>query len=203
MIHRLHRHRTSAVRPLLLLLVPLIAGACTGFRETAPGIWRSPQPGEDRLVRRIQANGIRTVVSLRGGTGARLTERATHAAGASYHAVPMSASQLPRPEQLLELWQIASEAERPIMVHCKAGVDRTGLVSGILILHDTGDLSAARGQLALIPYGHTGLFGTDAMGEVWDRYEPYAAQMTFPQWVRRIYATEVPDAPPEPPSELP
>ncbi len=179
----------SAARTSSLLALLAGTAACTGFREVGDGVWRSPQPGEERLARRIADHGIRTVVCLRGdGDPTALSARATEQSGAHFWNVPMSATRLPRPETLLELWRVADEAERPLLLHCRAGVDRTGLAAAIVVLHDTGDLAAARAQLALVPNGHVGAFGTGAMDEVLDRYEPHAATTTFPDWVRMDYA---------------
>ena len=174
--------------PWTALLLAL--AACTGFREARPGVYRSPQADEDRLVRRIEQYDIRTVVCLRGGRSARSSERAADAADVAFHAVPMSATRLPHPDTLLALWRIAAEAERPVLLHCRAGVDRTGLACAIVALHDTGDLAAARSQLALVPNGHLGAFGTEAMDEVLDRYEPHAGELSFPDWVERVYAAD-------------
>ena len=56
------------------------------------------------------------------------------------------------------------------------------------MLHDTDDLDAARDQLALLPYGHVPLFGTEAMDEVLDRYAPHHGEMPFDRWIDEIYA---------------
>jgi protein tyrosine phosphatase (PTP) superfamily phosphohydrolase (DUF442 family) len=181
----------NAARAFLLLAATSLAG-CTGFREVrTAGVYRSPQPDEDGLARTIQEYGIRTVVCLRGdGDGKAATHRAALGTGATFRNVPMSATRPPRPETLLELWDVAARAERPLLLHCRAGVDRTGLASALVVLHDTGDLAAARGELALLPHGHLGMFGTQAMDEVLDRFELHAATMSFPAWVRDVYAAE-------------
>lgn len=179
------RRARRDVLVLLLLGLP----ACTGFRLATEGVYRSPQPGEDQLARRIEDHGIRTVVCLRGdGPPTASSARATEGAGATFWNVPMSATRLPRPDTLLELWRVAESAERPLLLHCRAGVDRTGLAAALVVLHDTDDLGAARAQLALVPNGHLGMFGTEAMGEVLDRYEQHAETMRFPDWVRNVYA---------------
>src|SRR5690606_7068908 len=92
------------------------------------------------------------------------------------------------PETLLALWHAAARAPRPLLVHCRAGVDRPGLASALIVLHDTGDLERARGQLALLPYGHLGAFGTEKMGEVLDAYAPHHGTLSFPDWVTTVYA---------------
>lgn len=177
----------SSVACLLLALSAF--PACTGFRLVRPDVYRSPQPGEDQLARRIETYDIRTVVCLRGdGAPTATSARATHGSGAVFWNVPMSATRLPRPETLLELWRVAERAERPLLLHCRAGVDRTGLACAIVVLHDTGDLAVAREQLAFVPNGHVGMFGTEHMGEVLDLYEPHASTTSFPDWVRDHYA---------------
>ena len=179
------------LRPPLRLLPLALTAACTGFQYVSPDVFRSPQPGEDQLARRILAHDIRTVVCLRGhGDETAASRRATAAAGAEFVNVPMAARRVPPPATLLELWHIAGSAERPLLLHCRAGVDRTGLAAAIVVLHDTGDLGRARAQLALVPYGHVGAMGTEAMGEVLDRYEPHAARLSFPDWIRDVYAAE-------------
>lgn len=175
-------------RAHLALLIAVALPACTGFRAVRSDVYRSPQPGEDQLARWIVDRDIRTVVCLRGhGTQSRLSARAAAGAGAAFVNVPMSATRRPRPETLLALWDVAAHAARPLLLHCRAGADRTGLASAIVVLHDTGDLGLAREQLALT-YGHLSAFGTEAMGAVLDGYESYAATLSFPDWVRDVYA---------------
>lgn len=183
---------SSPLRCWLPLSLAALLSACTGFTGVGQGVFRSPQPGEDQLFRRIAAHGIRTVACLRGdGEPSQASARATVASGATFVNVPMSATRQPRPETLLQLWHLAATAERPLLLHCRAGVDRTGLAAALVVLHDTGDLGLARGQLALVPFGHVGAFGTEAMGAVLDAYEPYAGRMAFPDWVQQIYASTI------------
>lgn len=173
---------------LLLPAVVFLFAACTGFREVVPGVYRSPQPTEDQLFRRIGAYDLRTVVCLRGRSDpSAASERATVGAGARFVSVPMSATRLPTPETLQELWQVAATAERPLLLHCRAGVDRTGLAAALVVLHDTGDLDRARSELSFVPYGHTGLMGTRAMDDVLELFAPYHRQMSFPQWLADVY----------------
>ncbi|MBM4060761.1 MAG: hypothetical protein FJ265_06665 [Planctomycetes bacterium] len=180
--HATARHLGSA---LVLLLA-----ACAGVRPVGRDVYRSSQPSEDQLLRAIDAHGIRTVVCLRSpGDGAATSARAASGTGIRFWTVPMSATRLPSPETLLELWQVAATAERPLLLHCRAGVDRTGLASAITVLHDTADLDRARAELSLLR-GHVGLFGTEAMDEVLDRYAPHQGRMAFPDWVREVYAVE-------------
>lgn len=173
-----------------MITMLVLTSACTGFREGMPGVFRSPFAREQQMIRRIEHHGIKSVLCLRGGRSARQSERATMGGGAAYTAVPISAKSAPSPDALLRLWNVAETAERPIMVHCLAGVDRTGLALAIIALHDTGDLELAREQLAFIPNGHIAAFGTEAMDQVLDDFAPYHNVLPFPEWVERIYTAD-------------
>jgi protein tyrosine phosphatase (PTP) superfamily phosphohydrolase (DUF442 family) len=182
-----------SMRPSFASFVVLLvscAAACTGFREVRPGVYRAPQPSDDRLDRMIERQGIRTVVCLRTVTeDSGASARAAAYPGLTFWNVPFSATRLPSPATLLELWDVAVRAERPVLLHCRAGVDRTGLAAALVVLHDTGDLAAARSQLAFLPHGHVGLDAA-AMSDVLDRYEAWHGRKPFPDWVRDVYADE-------------
>jgi predicted protein tyrosine phosphatase len=172
------------------LTLLLLTTACTGFREGMPQVFRSPFAREEQMIHRIEANHIRSVLCLRGGDTARQSSRAALATGAAFTAVPMSAKRAPSPETLLALWQFAATAERPVLVHCRAGVDRTGLALAIIALHDKGDLALAREQLSFFTAGHLAAFGTEAMDRVLDQYEPFHGVLDFPTWVQQVYASD-------------
>lgn len=185
----------TMVRTVAAVLISVVLGACTGFRTVVPGVYRSPQASEERLSSRIDAHRIKTVVCLRGdNTPQQASARAASASGVSWIQVSMSATRRPKPATLLALWEVAATAERPLLLHCRAGVDRTGLASALVVLHDTGDLEQARAQLAFLPYGHIAAFGPKAMDEVLDEFAPFADRMAFPEWVTSVYARGFPAA---------
>jgi predicted protein tyrosine phosphatase len=154
------------------------------------GVYRSPFSLEEQMYRRLQDHKIQSVLCLRGGRTARQTERVAQAANTEFYRVAISAKAAPSPTALLKIWQIAEEAPRPIFVHCRAGVDRTGLALALIALHDTGDIKLAREQLAFIPNGHLAAFGTEAMDRVIDQYAPFLGIMPFPSWVEHVYAPD-------------
>jgi len=176
-----------------ILAVALLGafGSCSGLRPVTDGVLRSSQPGEDRLARQVVHHGLRTIVCLRGlGDGAAESARAAIATGAEFVCIPMSATRAPDAPTLHALWRVAADAERPLLLHCRAGVDRTGLASALVVLHDTGDLARAREQLGLLPHGHLGWFGTAAMDEVLDAYEPWQRTLAFPDWIDLVWAQQ-------------
>jgi protein tyrosine phosphatase (PTP) superfamily phosphohydrolase (DUF442 family) len=186
------RARWSAV-----VLGLALGASCSNFHTVEPGrYYRSGQPGAEELQTWIETYGLKTVIRLNGGSPGNSDYDSSHdpvvAAGATFFHVPMSATRYPSPEDLLTLWEIFDSAEYPLLVHCRAGADRTGLASAIYVLHSTGDLRQARGQLDFFPYLHVGWAGTWIMDRILDLYEPYAKRISFPDWVRQEYPRLLP-----------
>ncbi len=139
-------HRVLVV---LLLLVPAVLG-CDGtapdvtdvrLSQTAaidcPGcpnlyrvndrLYRGAQPTPEGF-RRLEAMGIRTVVSLRAFHSDRADLGGTNLA---YESIPMVAWEAEK-EDLVRFLKIATDPERtPVFVHCQRGADRTGLVVAV------------------------------------------------------------------------
>jgi len=190
----------------------------SNFHELLPGrIYRCAQMSEAELASAVRQHGIRTIVNLRGwqpGCDWYLGEcRAAHAANVSLEDVSLSAGRLPPVSELRRLVRVLDHSEPPFLVHCKQGVDRTGLVSALALLLYTGaDLAAARQQLSL-SYGHVSLGRTERMREFFDLYEAWLRQQSlthsqrlFRLWLEEHYSAgpglarleliEMPSAPP-------
>ena len=108
--------------------------------EVSDGIWRSARPNVGALTR-LYDMGVRTVLNLEGGdpyTKEKEAMRQIEEYRAAQHkpdwhitsqAVPMSGIGRPSFEQVDKALAILSDpAKRPILVHCKHGEDRTGVV---------------------------------------------------------------------------
>lgn len=172
-----------------MALVFTLLCACSSLHAVEKGrVYRSSQPDEDLLARWIEHHGLKTVVCLRGdGDGAGRSRRPAQAAGIAFVHLPMSAQRRPRAETLLALWELFENAEYPLLVHCRAGADRTGLAAALYVLWRTNDLDAARGELVLIPYLH---WGAREMDQVLADYAPYHGTLSFPDWVRQHYRVD-------------
>lgn len=141
-------------------------------------LYRSAQPDRARLLRYATTYGIRTIVNLRGahpGAAWYDEERvAALEAGVDIVDFGMSASEVLPPERLADLVTLLRDLPKPILIHCRAGSDRTGLASVLYAFDVAGiDEENAEKQLSIY-FGHFGipLFSpTYAMDKTWELHE--------------------------------
>ena len=169
-----------------------------------PGrVYRCAQPSAEGLADQIRAHGICTVLNLRGSSLAPPADwyaaevATTHELGVSQEDITLSASLPPPPAELRRLVEVLDHTEYPILVHCKQGADRTGLVSAlVLLLYTDASLSDAKRQLWPW-YGHVALGKTAAMDRVLSQYENWLvaqpaahAPERFRRWLLDDYRAE-------------
>jgi protein tyrosine phosphatase (PTP) superfamily phosphohydrolase (DUF442 family) len=155
-------------RRILVALVVLVAGAfavagplrsyvfSSNLHTVVEGeIYRSAQPTGERLAQWIDELSLASVVNLRGRKSEDdrhwLVEEIATAerAGIEHVSIRMSAGDVPPAPTLRKLVETIDTAPRPMLLHCKAGAERSGLASAVAILLETGDLEAARREFAL------------------------------------------------------
>jgi protein tyrosine/serine phosphatase len=94
------------------------------FDRVDDSLYRGAQPEDDELAA-LARSGIRTVVCLRVFHSNR---RRAEALGLNYHHISMKMYH-PEYEDVLEFLRIVNDPNnRPVFVHCREGVDRTGLM---------------------------------------------------------------------------
>ena len=167
-------------------------------------VYRCAQPSGPELTEVIERDKIRTVVNLRGvaqtmhhprSAWYRLEAETTAEAGVNQEDITLSAKLLPPPAELRRLIDVLDRAERPLLLHCKQGADRTGLAAALaILLHTDGTLADARKQLWPI-YGHFPVGGTVAMDDFLDRYETWLTKESrehtperLRDWATTVYA---------------
>ncbi len=102
--------------------------------------WRAGQPLPFHFAR-WRRRGIRTVVNLRGPVKFAswvLAREAAERQGLAYVNYGLRSRDLPTREELLGLLELLDGAQYPLLIHCKSGSDRTGLVAGIYLIHRRG-----------------------------------------------------------------
>lgn len=159
--------------------------------QIAPGVYRSNQPDRRRLAR-MQAEGLASVLYLRGSDGSapfRAEQEACAALGLQFHSFNMSAHRLPPPERLLALIALFRRIEKPFLLHCRAGADRTGLASAIYLLAIEGrGIAEARAMLSA-RFGHWSWSSTGVLDHLLHQYEAdhRASGIGFEEWIATRY----------------
>jgi protein tyrosine phosphatase (PTP) superfamily phosphohydrolase (DUF442 family) len=147
------RLRTRVLRPLILLglVIGLVLGYFLGFWDNfgtvKPGdFYRSGQMKGPALAKKLREHGIKTVLNLRGShpeSSWYADERAsTLEAGATQVDIPLSSCEWMSKAQAKAVLEVLETAERPILVHCFHGSERTGMVSAFAMLLRPGSTLA-------------------------------------------------------------
>src|SRR5882724_2650657 len=137
----------------------LVLVARHNFHVVSEGrVYRSAQMDAGSLARAIQEHGIKTVINLRGGNEASDWYRAETATarelGVQHFDFNLSASREVSNEEMEKIVASMNSAPKPILVHCKSGSDRTGLVSALYLYGLEGKpADAASGELT-VSCGH-------------------------------------------------
>lgn len=177
----------QCMRVAILVAAIFVAGGAyigglqlTGnFAEVIPGeFYRSAQPSPQDIAYYAEQYGIKTILNLRGqSTSAwhRDELAAAQATGIKLIDFRMSASRPLTLDQTKQLISLMRDAPKPILIHCKSGADRTGLVSVIYMQQIVGaDEATAERQLSL-RYGHLSipLLAGYAMDRNWEELEKH------------------------------
>jgi protein tyrosine/serine phosphatase len=139
-------------------------------------LYRSGQLSGARLSDTIQTYGIRSVINLRGPNPDRgwyRDERAvSNALNIPHFDLPLSANREPEDARLQHLVRLLREAPKPVLVHCEAGSDRSGLASALYKLAVAGRPPEEAGKQLSLWYGHfPWLFSrTGAMDRAFSRF---------------------------------
>lgn len=93
------------------------------FGQVTPNLFRGAQP-EKEGYRTLQAMGVNIVVDMRGN---RSEQSAVEKVGMQYVSIPWNASS-PSDEVIARFLKVIEEnPDKKIFVHCRVGVDRTGV----------------------------------------------------------------------------
>lgn len=128
--------------------------------ENAP-VYRSGQLDKKDLEEKIKKHNLRSVVNLRGADpGDEWYEDESSVCqkfGVKLYDISMSARRLPTKEEVKQLLDVFDQGKYPMLVHCRAGADRSALGVAIYRIHILGhDVEEADDELSLW-YGHFGV----------------------------------------------
>ena len=138
--------------------------------------YRSAQMDGDELEYYIRKYNIKSILNLRGEHPDKkwYSEelKVSKAYNVVHYNISLSATRRPNDQDVGKLIEIFKSAPRPILIHCKAGADRSGLAAAIWkVIIDKEPKSVAKKQLSIM-YGHFPVGDTAAMDRFFDRWSP-------------------------------
>lgn len=158
--------------------------------KIADGVWRSNQPGPERIAR-LAKSGIKSIVNLRGprDDGSwQLEAEACHKAGIILFDFTTRSRAAPSKSMLHGAKSLFAQIDKPLLMHCKSGADRAGLMAALyLLVAENQPARVAMRQLAW-KYGHVKAAKTGLLDNFFSAYLPYEKEgMAFYDWVDNVY----------------
>lgn len=170
------------------------------FFAISPNAFRSNHPSPRFINKLHKRFDLKTIISLRRAdtTGQYLLEKeACDALDIELIHVVMSSRELPHKEKIFESRDVLRNANYPILIHCKSGADRAGLMS-VFYRHFVlaEPISEARKELSM-KYGHFRWADTGKLDYFFDAFcafEQSHPEVSFSDWVEHHYDRDALDA---------
>ena len=105
--------------------------------QIAPGVFRSNQPSEKRILEWQKEKGIQSIINFRGESnqGAFFIEKnICKEIGIKLINIKLYSSKLPEKEKIFEINEVFNTIKKPFLMHCKSGSDRAGLGAALYFL---------------------------------------------------------------------
>jgi protein tyrosine phosphatase (PTP) superfamily phosphohydrolase (DUF442 family) len=157
----------------------------------SPDAWRSAQPAPHQIAAAARS-GIKTILNLRGERvcGSYWLEQAA----CERHGVKLVNYQVrsraaPSREEIRGARAVLDQIEYPILLHCKSGADRAGLMSVLYRHVKLGEPIADAKRELSFKYGHIRQSDTGVLDAFFERYLSDNAKtpMPFFEWVETVY----------------
>ncbi|QEH36254.1 hypothetical protein OJF2_48140 [Aquisphaera giovannonii] len=202
----------AAAAGLAALLVRPMVSANVGVVD--PGVViRAAQPTAG-LPAMIAEHRLASILNLRGGSPRDpwydAEVRTSSDRGVAFYDIPLSATKRPGRHELLALIDVLEDCRYPLLIHCKAGADRTGLASALYLMVRLGEGPRRASRAFTIYHSHIPLFGPQHLHEPLDEYAAWLDARgldhtpgRFRAWVRDEYRSDDPHTEPDRPAPGP
>ena len=190
----------ALVAAAIVFRKPLFEG---NFGVVDPGrVYRSAQPGNG-LAKTIGRESLGAIVNLRGGSDSdpfyRHEVETAERLGVEFYDIPMGANHRPSRRDLMRVLAVLDQCRYPILIHCKWGADRTGLMSALYRLDKLGEPPDRAVAEFTVAHSHFPIFGPEHLHEPFDEYAAWLRQRSLPHdsarfrsWLEREYRSDDP-----------
>jgi protein tyrosine/serine phosphatase len=155
--------------------------------------YRSNQPFPWQILADKNKRGIKTIINLRGVRNCSsffLEKETCEKHNIKLINFPVTSRAAPKVETILAAKKLFNEIEYPVIMHCKSGADRAGLMSALyLILHKNIPVNEAKKQLSF-KYLHLKYAKTGILDAFFDNYLKENKKQDFLNWVKNDYDPE-------------
>ena len=163
-----------------------------------PGrVFRSAQPGH-AWESTIQSLKLKSVINLRGGSPwDEFYKREVEVAGRSgvvFYDLPLSATKRPSRREMMLAIAVLDQCEYPVLIHCKWGSDRTGMLSALYRMQFRYEPPEAALSSFSILHGHIPILGPEKLHEPFREYAAWLREKglahepsRFRGWVETEY----------------
>jgi len=128
------------------------------FHKVDKNFYRSAQPSPKQLEKIIKKYKIKTIINLRGAEKISILEKERAICkklNVNLIEIKYHSRGIPSYETIKNTKKLLESIEYPVLIHCKAGSDRTGLVATLYLYFIKNiPINKAIKQLNFFPYGH-------------------------------------------------
>lgn len=104
------------------------------FHKVSKDLYRAAQPTQ-KAMRAYEEFGIKTVINLRAYHSDR---DEVHGTGLTLIEIPVKTTKADDDETVIRVLQTIRDAEKPVLIHCQHGADRTGLMVAMYRIVEQG-----------------------------------------------------------------
>lgn len=121
-------------------------------------VYRSGQPNESDIINWKKIYNIKSILNLRGDVYLNKLENKdtiqtynqAEKLGIKTKFIALSSKNFPKPNEIREISDFIIESPKPLLIHCKHGVDRTSMVSAIALILNNKPIDTALGEMTSI-----------------------------------------------------
>ena len=166
------------------------------FHKVDDNFYRSAQPTDKQLEEIIKKYNIKTVLNVRGEEHKNILDsqrKICNKLGAELKTIRLNSRGVPKKNDINKLYEILTTSKYPMLVHCKSGSDRTGLVATLYCHWIKKKPIEKIKQLKTFPYLHLKYSKTGLIDRYFEEYLKFKKdnpEITLLEWTNNYMDKE-------------